>query len=48
MLKHICAWCTRVMKTTPGEGETHGICPECLAKELEKLDRIGLEKEGKK
>ena len=45
MLKHICAWCTKAMKTTPGEGKTHGICPECLAKELKELDRLEAERE---
>jgi len=49
MVKHICAWCRKLVDITPGDNyETHGICPECRAKELKKLDRIGLEKEGKK
>ena len=29
----VCAWCGRVLGTKQGgEGITHGICPECLAK----------------
>lgn len=28
----VCAWCKRVLGEKQGEGVTHGICPECLAK----------------
>jgi len=28
----ICAWCGRMLGQKQGEGVTHGICPQCLAK----------------
>ena len=33
-LTRVCAWCKKVMGTTPGEatGETHGMCDDCLSK----------------
>ncbi len=36
----ICAWCGMNMGTKPGQGQTgvsHGICDECIEKELKKL-----------
>lgn len=27
-----CAWCTGFMGSKPGEGVTHGICPQCAEK----------------
>ena len=35
-LRIVCAWCDRYMGMKDGgEGVTHTICPECMAKELE-------------
>jgi len=28
----VCAWCGCVLGEKQGEGTTHGICPQCLAK----------------
>jgi len=39
-MRRICAWCGKDMGETPGDGLTHGICPECLAKELAKLGPV--------
>lgn len=35
-MQSICAWCH---PGVTGENITHGICNECLAKELEKLEQ---------
>jgi hypothetical protein len=35
MSKLICAWCKRVMNNNyPTDGDSHGICPECLEREM--------------
>jgi len=33
----ICSWCGRDLGPYDGEGDTHGICGDCLKKELEKI-----------
>ncbi len=41
MMKVVCAWCKRDMgeKMGPDELTTHGICKDCLEKELVKSHR---------
>lgn len=38
-MRRVCAWCEDVMGYTEDdqEGDTHGICPSCLARELRAL-----------
>lgn len=38
-MKHIriCAWCKKIMEDGK-EPATHGICPECAAKEVQKIN----------
>lgn len=31
-MKVICAWCKTVLGEVEGEGETHGMCPDCREK----------------
>lgn len=38
-MKRICAWCKLVMHEGNGIEETHGICPECMEKELEEFNK---------
>jgi hypothetical protein len=36
--QRVCAWCQKSMGAVPGQGgTTHGICPECLTRELADL-----------
>ena len=49
----VCAWCGRVIGQKQGEGVTHGICPQCLARlqaEIATLRRhlIGAERAAEK
>jgi len=40
-MKVICAWCKKQLPDKDGkgiEGTSHGMCPECLEKELKKLE----------
>lgn len=39
-LKRICAYCGKDMgtKPSPETGETHGMCPECLAAHIKKRE----------
>ena len=41
ILKRLCAWCNVSLgadKAGDGvDGETHGICPECMARELKEV-----------
>jgi hypothetical protein len=30
-MKRVCSWCRKDMGEKPGEGITHGMCPECVA-----------------
>ena len=43
LLTVICAWCGKDMGTKPGQGQTgitHGICDECIEKELAQVQNI--------
>ncbi len=41
-MRTICAWCQAVMHEGDGEPPiTHGICPECFAKEVGNLSKSG-------
>lgn len=35
-----CAWCTGFMGSKPGEGVTHGICPECAEKVKQENEQL--------
>lgn len=42
VIKIVCAWCGKDMGTKDGkgvEGITHGICPECLIKQIGEHDK---------
>lgn len=43
-VQRVCGWCGKDMGTTPGphSGVSHGICPDCLAKQM--ADVKGLKK----
>ena len=44
--RKICAWCHTVI-SEGGSPATHGICPECVEKEMHRyLGGIGIQKEG--
>ena len=36
--RRICAWCEKDMGPAPTEFDTHGICPECYAREMAKIE----------
>jgi len=38
MSRCTCAWCGRFLHWVDCEGESHGICQECMEKEIAKLD----------
>ena len=33
----ICAWCDKDLGPYNGEGDTHGICADCLKKQLDSI-----------
>jgi DNA-directed RNA polymerase subunit RPC12/RpoP len=41
-MKRVCAWCGKDMGTKPSEstGTTHGMCPDCLKKEMGEMENI--------
>lgn len=40
-MKTVCAWCNKFLGGDPDAAEvTHGICPECLAKQLAEVEKI--------
>jgi hypothetical protein len=41
-LKRVCAWCGKDMGTKPSAetGTTHGMCPDCLKKEMGEMENI--------
>lgn len=32
----MCAWCNTYMGEKPGRGTTHGICPKCFSKQIQR------------
>lgn len=36
----ICAWCGEVIRTTPWDFDTHGICPGCKVKMDAEIDKM--------
>jgi hypothetical protein len=40
LMEIICAWCTKHLGWTSGEGVTHGICPDCLKKQDRELEEM--------
>ena len=48
LLKILCSWCGRDMGDKPGPSDqvTHGICTECLRRELSKLKPQGVRMEA--
>ena len=41
MVKIICAYCGKIIGTQESRtgGDSHGMCPDCFKREMEKLDR---------
>ena len=37
--RRICAWCKKDMGEYAGNGDTHGICPDCFKKQLEDIPK---------
>ena len=41
-MKQVCAWCLKDLggnQENPDEPDSHGICEECMKKELAKLEK---------
>lgn len=38
-MKTICAWCGKLLREEPGEGTSHGICPQCYRAFVEELEK---------
>jgi hypothetical protein len=41
-LKRVCAWCGKDMGTKPSAetGTTHGMCPDCLKKQMGEMENV--------
>jgi len=39
MSRCMCAWCGKFLHWVNCEGDSHGICEECIERELERLEK---------